>query len=473
MRTPSPSQTKMEIKSLAKTRRRFLQLAGAGGLLAPFFDQVITLAATNTPQRRAAFIFFPHGTPNTSGFWPGAGNLDTVSGVLGPLAAHKSKMLIVGGMGSGLEKGYGHSGGNTAALTGRGSSDKDGGYFVPKAASADWIIARHLQQEPLVLGQKVNSGVRLLVSWSEPSRAGAVTPVNDPAEAFKRVFGRAPNAGMCTTSGGLSAPPANLPPPVAASTNVLDTVAADINALKAELPAWSRATLDDQLGAISELQTKAKAATAAAAKAPMATNPQPMAASGGGTSEGCYAAGTTDFAQRSNYLADVIVASFQSGSRRVATFQQGNAAGDNFSVPGFGGYHGEVHNLSSGTPGDLSRVTNMQTELFKGIGYFVDRLAATKDMSGEPLLNNTIVYTCTEFSTYSMSSDPHNTGGGMVVNMIGASNAFETSGKAISVKGSVGGALSAVATYMGLSMGQGLSADNFGKSGVIPGILKA
>jgi hypothetical protein len=198
-----------------------------------------------------------------------------------------------------------------------------------------------------------------------------------------------------------------------------------------------------------------------------------MAPTGGGTSEGCYAAGTTDFFQRSNYMADLIVAAFQGGSRRVATFQQGSAAGDGFAVPGFGGYHGEVHNLSNGNLGDLTRVTNMQTELFRDIGYFVDRLAATKDMTGEPMLANTLVYICSEFSPYSMGSDPHNTGGGLVVGLVGATNSFDTTGKAITVKSSVGNLLAQVGVYMGLSMGNGLTADNQGKFPPLMNVMKA
>jgi hypothetical protein len=387
--------------------------------------------------------------------------------VLAPLQQHRGRMLLVGGLGSGLEKGYGHSGGNTAVLTGRGSSDQDGGFYTPRAASADWIIARAVQQEPLLLGQKVSSGARLLVSWSEPSKAGATAPVNDVAEAFRRVFGRAATAGMCTSSGGLSAPVA-LPPPPGASANVLDVVAADLKALKAELPSWSRATLDDQLDAVNELQLKAKAAAASASK-PAAAAPT----GGGGTSEGCYAAGTTDFYLRSNYMADLIVAAFQGGTRRVATFQQGTASGDSFAVPGYSGYHGEVHNLSSGAVGDLTRVTAMQTELFKDIGYFVDRLAATKDVSGAPLIDNTLVYICTEFSPYSMSSDPHNTGGGLVVALVGASNVFDTSGKAVTVKGAVGNLLVHAAQYMGVTTANGLTQDNIGKFPPVAGVLRA
>lgn len=449
------------MNSILKTRRRFLRVAGAGALLAPFFDQLQSLAATNAVPHKVAFVFFPHGTPNTSGYWPGEGALGSLTGVLAPLQAHKGRMLIVGGLGAGLEKGYGHQGGNTAVLTGRGSSDKDGGFYIPRSPSADWLIARQLKQEPLVLGQKVSSGSRLLISWSEPKQTGAVTPTNDVGEAFKRVYGRSATAGTCTAGGGLSAPS---PATMAGDVNVLDVVAEDLKALKAALPSFSRSTLDDQLDAISDLQTQAKAAAS--------TPNAPTMSTGGGTSEGCYAAGTSDFYQRSNYMADLIVAAFQSGTRRVSVFQQGTASGDSFSVPGYGGYHGEVHNLSNGTVGDLTRVTKMQTEVFKDIGYFVDRLAATKDMAGASLLGSTLVYICTEFSPYDASSDPHNTGGGLVVNLIGADDAFATTGKAISVKGSVGGVLRHAAKYMGVDVDAGLSAADIGKFEALPGIAK-
>jgi Protein of unknown function (DUF1552) len=452
------------MKHIQNTRRRFLHLSASCGMLAPFFNQLQSIAATGQAERRVAFVFFPHGTPDTSGFWPGAGPLGNLTGVLAPLAQHKSKMLIVGGLGSGLEKGYGHQGGNTAALTGRGTNVKEDGYYIPASASADWLIARHLKQEPLVLGQKASAGVRHLVSWSDANKAGATTPVNDVAEAFKRVYGRVAAAGECTTSGGLTTP-TPMPGGSRLAPNVLDTVAGDLNALKQALPSWSRTTLDDQLDAIADLRKQAAAA-------PPATTPPPQVASGGGTSEGCYAAGTDDFYRRSNYMADLIVAAFQGGTRRVAVFQQGTASGDSFSVPGYGGYHGEVHNLNDGKVGDLTRVTNMQIELFKDIGYFVDRLGATKDMTGQPLLDSTLVYICTEFSPYNASSDPHNTGGGMVVNLIGASGEFDTSGKAISAKGSVGGVLVHAAQFMGLGVGTGLGANDIGKFEPIAGIRR-
>ncbi|MDZ4694770.1 MAG: DUF1552 domain-containing protein, partial [Deltaproteobacteria bacterium] len=206
------------------------------------------------------------------------------------------------------------------------ASKKDTGIRGATPPSADWLIARHLKQEPLVLGQKASAGVRHLVSWSDANKAGATTPVNDVAEAFKRVYGRVAAAGACTTSGGLTTP-TPMPGSSRLAPDVLDTVAGDLNALKQALPSWSRNTLDDQLDAIADLRTKASLA-------PPPTTQQPPAASGGGTSEGCYAAGTDDFYRRSNYMADLIVAAFQGGTRRVAVFQQGTASGDSFSVPG-------------------------------------------------------------------------------------------------------------------------------------------
>jgi hypothetical protein len=440
--------------------------AASAAIVGPFFRQLEVLAATDAPMRKAAFVFFPHGTPNTSGFWPGVeGPLDSVKGVLEPLKRHKDRMLIVRGMSSGLEKGYGHQGGNTAALTSRGSNQKEGGMYVPFSTSIDWLIGNHIKQEPLILGQKANSGQRHLISF-KVSDAGkeAVKPVNDPKEAFKRVYGREPVAGPCEKSGGLGVPTGG--PKPTSSEDVLDVIAADLNALKSDLHSWSRSTLDDQLDAVSDLRTQIK-------EAEKEGSGTPQMQTSGGTSEGCYAEGTDDFFERSNFMADLIVASFQGGSRRVATFQQGSASGDSFSVPGYGGYHGEVHNLSNGKVGDLTRVTNMQTDLFRDIGYFVDRLADTKDMSGKSLLDTTVVYICTEFSTYSEDSDPHNTGGGMVVNLIGADDYFQTTGQAkAGYKGAVGGVLRHVAAYMGLDVGNGLSANDIGKFPPLDGIKK-
>ena len=53
----SPTELKSS-KSILKTRRRFLHLTVAGAVLAPFFDELEAVCATDATQKRVAFVFF-------------------------------------------------------------------------------------------------------------------------------------------------------------------------------------------------------------------------------------------------------------------------------------------------------------------------------------------------------------------------------------------------------------------------------
>lgn len=60
----------------------------------------------------------------------------------------------------------------------------------------------------------------------------------------------------------------------------------------------------------------------------------------------------------------------------------------------------------------------------------------------------------------------------MVVNLVGGDGVFDTTGKAITAKGSVGGVLRHAAKYMDVEVGTGLTIDDVGKFDPLPGIAK-
>ena len=87
---------------------------------------------------------------------------------------------------------------------------------------------------------------------------------------------------------------------------------------------------------------------------------------------------------------DLIVLAFQTDVTRVATFSLGGE-GDAFSIPEIGITESR-HQLShhGGDPGYMEKLTNYDTFAIDQYGYFLTRLAETKDLNGKPLLNSTM-----------------------------------------------------------------------------------
>ena len=87
---------------------------------------------------------------------------------------------------------------------------------------------------------------------------------------------------------------------------------------------------------------------------------------------------------------DLMVLAFQTDLTRVATFSLGGE-GDAFSIPEIGITESR-HQLShhGGDAGYMEKLTNYDTFAIEQFSYFLTRLAETKDLNGQPLLNTTM-----------------------------------------------------------------------------------
>ena len=87
---------------------------------------------------------------------------------------------------------------------------------------------------------------------------------------------------------------------------------------------------------------------------------------------------------------DLMVLAFQTDVTRVATFSLGGE-GDAFSIPEIGITESR-HQLShhGGDPGYMDKLTRYDTFAIEQFGYFLTRLADTKDLTGKPLLGSTM-----------------------------------------------------------------------------------
>jgi hypothetical protein len=87
---------------------------------------------------------------------------------------------------------------------------------------------------------------------------------------------------------------------------------------------------------------------------------------------------------------DLMLLAFQTDVTRVATFSLGGE-GDAFSIPEIGITESR-HQLShhGGDPGYMDKLTRYDTFAIEQFGYFLTRLADTKDLTGKPLLGSTM-----------------------------------------------------------------------------------
>ncbi len=87
---------------------------------------------------------------------------------------------------------------------------------------------------------------------------------------------------------------------------------------------------------------------------------------------------------------DLIVLAFQTDVTRVATFSLGGE-GDAFAIPEIGITESR-HQLShhGGDAGYMEKLTKYDTFAVERFGYFLTRLAETKDLNGKPLLGSTM-----------------------------------------------------------------------------------
>ena len=89
-------------------------------------------------------------------------------------------------------------------------------------------------------------------------------------------------------------------------------------------------------------------------------------------------------------IYDLMVLAFQTDATRVATFSSGNE-GQGLPIPELG-IPQSRHELShhNGDAGHMENLTLSDTFAIEQFGYFINRLAETKDLNGKPLLDSTM-----------------------------------------------------------------------------------
>ena len=362
------------------TRRTVLRGMGASVGL-PFLSAMVpagvALAKTAAaPKPRMAFIYFPHGavmdkwTPKTEGV------LGDLPPILKPLDPYKKYLTVI----SGLE--------NKSAVAAPVHAITPGTWLscVPPRIShepyggvtIDQIAAKHISQETslpsLEIGTEEQGGegscdrnygcsYGKTISFRDPS-----TPLpmeHNPRKLFQQLFG----AGDTVEERALLSKE---------SVSVIDLVRADAQDLSKTLGAADRATLDDYLGTVREIERRVQKIASrdlSAVKLPDAPAGIP-----------------SNFDEHMALMFDMMALAFQANLTRVVSFMM--AAEVSNQPYNFIGISDAFHPLShhQNNPQKLDRLAKVQTYHTQVLAKFIKKMSETPDGEGTMLDNSIVLF---------------------------------------------------------------------------------
>ena len=241
-------------------RRAVLRGAGTIAIALPWLEIMghEKLAhAAGAPAKRLLTVYQPGGTVLDK-FWPTAAD-PSKSSILAPLAANKSKLLVLKGLNMDCAVGEQHQAGIIGFLTGsqQTGSPKDYSSYP----SIDQVIAKTLQSDEKL--RKPHGSLQFAVRWATGKSHGLLSPINsvtfeasdkvtpipprlDPQQIFSDLFGT-----LQPESGGM-AEAANAR--IARRKSVLDYVDKRYAALSNRLGAADKAKLDNHLSKLRDIE---------------------------------------------------------------------------------------------------------------------------------------------------------------------------------------------------------------------------
>ena len=367
-------------------RRHLLKAALASPLL-PLLD---AFGQVGTLPKRLLLVFTPHGTIYDQWKPGGTGTSFTLSPILQPLAAHRSKLVVIDGMRINGEYHPNcslapHPIGMSTLWTGSRVNDIETvvpGGNVPVGVwstgpSIDQVIANRLNAgtpfRSLELGVQVGiSQAAFRTIYSGPRTA--LNPQNDPRAAYASLFA------------GLNADAARLERIRFEKQSMIDVHKAEVDAMMRRAGAHDRAKLEAHLTALRDLERQLPQSTAGACQRP--TTPAAMDTGAVGNRPDLF-----------DQQASLVAAAFACDLTRVASLQFSNGH-DNVPYPWLG-YQGAHHdNLSHDEGSPQARATRIQicTWYAQKFAVLLDRLDAVREGSGT-MLDNTMVVWGTEVAT--------------------------------------------------------------------------
>lgn len=352
-------------------RRDLLRGLGVGLVAAPFLDLLArpraTRAAGGASARRLVIFFSPNGT--VPAHWtPAGGETDfsfPAGSILEPLTPIREHLTVIGGLDFfGADN---HEGGMAAMLTdGGGAGHVSGGMSVDQYVAAE--LAAQTRFRSLELGVQTSAwggGIQTRMSYSAPG--AFVTPDDDPAHVFDRLFG--------DFVGGDSAA-AKLK---ARRQRVVDLLVEEAGDLRRRLGAEERPKLDAHLEALAQVEKGLAGSLVGCAvpDPPAALSPYDNAA----------------FPDVGKQQMDLLVLALACDMTRVASLQWSHTVSP--MVPSWLGISEGHHSLShidDSNAAGLAQFVAAERWFAEQFVYLVDKLAATPEADGSgSMLDNTLV----------------------------------------------------------------------------------
>jgi hypothetical protein len=351
------------------SRRALLRGAGAAAIALPFLDAMHPALAAErltaaAPVKRFGIVYYPHGA--TDRWLPsGEGANFKLSEGLAPLERHKSKILVIDGLSADPDRSKAdfHDRAVASWLTGM-EMHRD---RVEVGTSVDQYAAAHLGKETQFASLEM--GCEEPQDGRYPNYKDPRTPLpteTNPRKVFERLFGDS----------------AKIDPAAMAARNeldqsTLDSVMAQIAALKSRLGPSDRQKLDQYLDSIRDVERRIQVA-ARTKTTDLPSFDRPVGAPDA----------WPDYVK---LLFDLQVLAYQADLTRVSTIMTAREASlMTFPHLGIAMQHHEAshHNYEQPKLDILHRVNINQSELF---AYYLDKLDAIKEPSGS-MLDNSIMF---------------------------------------------------------------------------------
>ncbi len=345
-------------------RRHALRALGSCISL-PFLECMVPLRAaeqqTATP-RRSAFIYLANGVHSLTYQITTPGKGYQFSRSLKPLEKHREVITPISGLHHPGALSHHHNCISVWLTGGKlGPSDKNSISVDQQMAE---VTAKHTRYPSME------------VALTQDSLAWTADGVRLPAmrrcsEIFASLFAE-PKGGMAAQRRALRR-----------KGSVLDANLAEVRRLEQAMGSADKGRLDQYLTSVREAEVRTRRADS------WLDTPLPAVSDADRqrTNRDVAATMAGDYFRT---VYDLIVLAFQTDVTRVATFSLGGE-GDAFSIPEIGITESR-HQLShhGGDTGYMEKLTMYDTFAIEQFGYFLTRLAETKDINGKPLLGSTM-----------------------------------------------------------------------------------
>ena len=348
-------------------RRQSLKSMGAALMCAPFYRLLSEPARARAAiaPKRIIFWFSPNGTVHKH--WrPAGGETDfsfAAGSILEPLAAHRDSLIILDGLDFVGTRGGSHEGGMEHALTGGGDPSLDQ-FMASQIGMATAFPSIELGVQTSAWG----ASIQTRLSYNDKHQY--VHPEDNPAAAYRRLFGGA--GGAVQSTGGA--------PVMDPRKSVLDVVRGELNALKKQLGAEEQIKLDAHLDSLRQIERRTAGAAAA----------------GGASCGGMQAPTLADpksneqFPEVGKLQMDILVAAAACDLSRVLTLQWTHTVSPTiFSWAGASEGHHELSHKDDGNQAGVASFVLAERWVTEQFVAFLDRLKATPEADGSGTLLDT------------------------------------------------------------------------------------